>query len=176
MRSFCLWLAAVMADFMTRTGVVAAALAASILFAPAGLQATAHADGGKGDADRYSYGSSHHGDRHHLRRYGEPWRYRSRHHDHERDLARDLRSACRAAIRREASHAGFRDVDFDSRGRIEQSGRHRFMVWFGEVEFEGPRREFERRSGCEIVRGRVVFVEGVPQPGWHHGSKRHPGY
>lgn len=157
-----------MASLLTRSGRVAAALAASTFLAPIVLLDPAHADGRRhhGDwaADRYS--PPHGG-------YGEPWHYRSAYGVDRRAQARHLRRACRAAIRREADYIGFHEVDFDSRGRIEQTGPRRFRVWFGEVEFEGRRREVERGSGCEIVRGDVVFVSGVPRPRRPHYWRWH---
>jgi len=160
-----------MASFLTRTGMVAAALAASAFLAPVTLLDPAHADGRKhhGDwaGDRHAPPHGGYGG------YGEPLRYRSAHADDRRAHARHLRRACRAAIRREADYIGFREVDFDSRGRIEQTGPRRFRVWFGEVEFEGRRREVERGAGCEIVRGDVVFVSGVPRPRRSHHWRWH---
>jgi hypothetical protein len=69
---------------------------------------------------------------------------------------------CRAAIRKEAYNIGFRDVDFDDR-HIRQIGPRGFLVTF-ETEFEGRRREFERDVRCEVRRGRIVALDGVPQP------------
>lgn len=79
---------------------------------------------------------------------------------------------CRAAIQQEAYSLGFREVEFDDRN-IRQIGPRGFLVTF-ETEFEGRRREFERDVRCEVRRGRIVALEGIPQP--RHPRKSAYGY
>jgi hypothetical protein len=82
-----------------------------------------------------------------------------------RQLKRDATQACRRAISRQAYNIGFRDVDFDDDRRVNQIGPNGFRVSFDEVEFEGRRREFERRVTCTVRRGQVRHLDGIPQPG-----------
>ncbi|MEM7766200.1 MAG: hypothetical protein AAF253_01785 [Pseudomonadota bacterium] len=163
-----------MANVMIKTGGVAAALAASIFLAPESLAPAAHADSFKVQT---RHGPAIPVDLGHGYRVQVDHRYRNRGHDpyyyDHRAQRRALKRACRSAIRSEADYIGFRDVDFDSRGRVHQTGARRFQVYFGEVEFEGRRREFERSVSCEIVRGQVRFVDGVPRPGRRDGARRY---
>ena len=96
----------------------------------------------------------------------------------ERDLRHQAIRACRRAIKSEAYHIGFRDVDFDDGRRARQIGPRGFVVKFKEVEFEGRRREFERSVSCTVRRGNVKHIEGIPQPGrrGYHGGRKHYGY
>ncbi|MBY9068272.1 hypothetical protein K1X12_15320 [Hyphomonas sp. WL0036] len=88
-----------------------------------------------------------------------------------RELRRDATQACRAAVRQEGRRAGFYDVDFDDDIRIRQLGPYGFAVTFDEVEFETRRRDIETRVSCEVRRGRVVSVDGVPS---HRGYRKGP--
>lgn len=88
----------------------------------------------------------------------------------DRELRRDAVRQCRRAIRNEGYSRGFRDVDFDDR-RVRQVGPRGFVVRF-ETEFEGRRREFERDVRCEVRRGRIVALDGVPYPGRRHHQRR----
>ncbi len=84
-----------------------------------------------------------------------------------RDLIRDASQACRQAVRYEARNLGYRDVDFDDDPYIRQISRRGFLVNFDDVEFEGHRYDRETRIACEVRRGEVVSVEGIPRP--HRG-------
>ena len=77
-------------------------------------------------------------------------------------LTRDAIQACRSAIRYEGRQAGFREIDFDRDQWARQLGPNGFHVTFNEVEFEGRRRDIEARVGCEVRRGQVVSVSGIP--------------
>ena len=81
-----------------------------------------------------------------------------------RELSRDAVQACRQAVRYEARQLGYRDVDIDDDERVRQIGPRGFFVTLDEVEFEGRRRDVETRVSCEIRRGSVVSVEGIPYP------------
>lgn len=81
-----------------------------------------------------------------------------------RELARDAKQACRQAVRTEARYLGYRDVDFDDDQRVRQIGPRGFIVSFDDVEFEGRRADRETRVTCEIRRGDVVSVAGIPRP------------
>jgi len=91
-----------------------------------------------------------------------------------RALTRDAADACRQAVRHEARHLGYRDIDFDDGQRIRQIGRYGFFVNLDEVEFEGRRRDIETRVTCEVRRGEVVSVEGIPRP--HKGKAYRRGW
>ena len=155
-------------------GGLAAALAAAVLFTP-----IAGADELKGGP----YVFDHRGSSPQFRApvYPADYGYRKSAYGYRYDrrefrrLRRQLADACRRAIVRQADFIGFREVDFDSRGRLDQIGPRRFLVHFAEVEFEGRRREFERGVTCEIGRGRVLSVSGVPQPGRHHFKRYRSG-
>ncbi|MCR9270243.1 MAG: hypothetical protein NXH72_09675 [Hyphomonadaceae bacterium] len=97
-------------------------------------------------------------------------------HNNRKAKRRAIR-ACRQAIRNEAYHLGFRDVDFDDGRYAEQIGPRGYRVTFNEVEFEGFRRDFERPVTC-IVRGgdRVRDIRGIPIPGKRGHNRRHGGY
>lgn len=84
-----------------------------------------------------------------------------------RDLSRDAVQACRQAVRQEGRRLGYRDIDFDDDQRVRQVARYGFFVNFDEVEFEGRRRDRETRVTCEVRRGEVVSIAGIPRP--------HPG-
>lgn len=125
--------------------------------------------------DKRGYGSigystnRHYG--YHDRHYG-PDRY---HGDDRRARRRAIR-ACRAAIRDEAYHIGFRDVDFERGRYVEQIGPRGFRVTFNEVEFEGRRRDFDRQVTCIVRRGdRVKDIRGIPVPG-RRGYNHRRGY
>lgn len=81
-----------------------------------------------------------------------------------RDLRRGAVKACRRAVRLEARHLGYDDVDIDDDQRVHQFGPRGFFVIFDEVEFEGRRRDVETRVSCEVRRGEVVSIEGIPYP------------
>jgi len=81
-----------------------------------------------------------------------------------RDLTRDAVQTCRQAVRQEARYLGYRDIDIDEDRRVRQVGPRGFFVTFDEVEFEGRRRDREARVTCEIRRGDVVSLEGLPRP------------
>ena len=81
-----------------------------------------------------------------------------------RELSRDAVQACRQAVRYEARQLGYREVDIDDDERVRQIGPRGFFVTLDEVEFEGRRRDVETRVSCEIRRGNVVSVEGIPRP------------
>lgn len=87
-----------------------------------------------------------------------------------RNLQRDAVRQCRRAIRDEGYSLGFRTVDFEGR-RVRQVGPRGFVVRLN-TEFEGRRREFERNVRCEVRRGRIVSLEGVPNPGRGHDRRR----
>jgi hypothetical protein len=92
-----------------------------------------------------------------------------------RDLTRDAIRACRQAIRQEARYLGYRDVDFDDDRDdryVRQVARYGFIVDFDEVEFEGRKRDRESRVSCEVRRGDVVSLAGIPR---FHKGKGH-GY
>lgn len=160
------------------TRVAALALAAPLLFTAPALADKAHGkrsgatisvQTGNGAitystrSNRISYAGYGYRDRAYARdRYGRP------------ELERQAKRACRRAIAQKASYIGFRDIDFDSRGRAYQIGPRGFEVTFNEVEFEGRRRDFERPVTCIVRQGQVHRVDGIPQPGRHH--RRHNGY
>ena len=77
-------------------------------------------------------------------------------------LTRDAVQVCRAAIRQEGRRAGFHEVDFDDDRWARQIGPNGFHVTFNEVEFETGRRDIETRVSCEVRRGNVVSVSGIP--------------
>lgn len=85
-----------------------------------------------------------------------------------RELTRDALQACRQAIRQEAHYMGYRDIDFDDDQRVRQIGPYGFFVNFDEVEFEGRGWDHETRVTCEVRRGDVVSVSGIPRP--HKGK------
>jgi hypothetical protein len=89
-----------------------------------------------------------------------------------RDLTRDALQACRQAVRTEGRRMGYRDVDFDRDQRVRQIGRYGFYVTFDEVEFESKKRDRETRVSCEVRRGDVVSIEGIPRPNKGKGHKR----
>jgi len=94
-----------------------------------------------------------------------------------KEMKRRAKRQCRRAIRQEAHYIGFRDIDFDSRGRAYQIGPRGFEVTFREVEFEGRKREFERRVTCVVRRGEVRRIDGIPQRGKrHHRRNSYYGY
>lgn len=81
-----------------------------------------------------------------------------------RELSRDAAKACRQAVRYEARQLGYRNVEIDDDLYVRQIGPRGFFVTLGEVEFEGRRRGVETRVSCEIRRGSVISVEGIPYP------------
>jgi hypothetical protein len=85
-----------------------------------------------------------------------------------RQLRRDAEQACRQAVRYEARELGFYDVDIDDDFHVRQIGRFGFFVNFDDVEFEGRRRQHETQVGCEVRRGSVVDLDGIPRP--HRGK------
>ena len=80
--------------------------------------------------------------------------------------------ACRRAVRHEARRLGYDDVDIDDDQRVHQFGPRGFFVTFEEVGFEGRRRDVETRVSCEIRRGGVVSIEGIPYPYRSKPSRR----
>jgi hypothetical protein len=97
-----------------------------------------------------------------------------RHHDHgHRDhyderAANDAVRACRSTVADIAYDKGFRDVDFHGR-EVRQFGRSGFLVSF-DAAFETKRSERISTVTCEVRRGEVRAVEGVPD------RKRSRGY
>lgn len=89
-----------------------------------------------------------------------------------RGMRRDAVKACRRAVRHEARRLGYDDVDIDDDQRVHQFGPRGFFVTFEEVGFEGRRRDVETRVSCEIRRGRVVSIEGIPYPYRSKPSRR----
>ena len=85
-----------------------------------------------------------------------------------RELTRDAVQACRQAVRYEARQLGYRDVDIEDDLYVRQIGARGFYVTFEEVEFQDRRRDTETRVSCEIRRGNVVSIEGIPRP--HKGK------
>ncbi|MBI1255711.1 MAG: hypothetical protein GC196_15415 [Hyphomonas sp.] len=81
-----------------------------------------------------------------------------------RELSRDAVKACRQAVRYEARQLGYRDVEIDDDVYIRQIGPRGFFVTLGEGDFEGRRRDVETRVLCQIGRGSVITVEGIPHP------------
>lgn len=81
-----------------------------------------------------------------------------------RELSRDAVRICRQAVRRDAYRTGFDEVEFEDGRRVEQIGPRGFFVEFREVEFEGRRRDIETRVSCEVRRGTVVNLSGIPHP------------
>ena len=81
----------------------------------------------------------------------------------EREARRQALQQCRAAVNREAYYVGFRDVDFDGR-EIWRVGHDGYRVVL-DAEFEGRKREFDSHVVCEVRRGRIVNLSGIPQPG-----------
>ncbi|NQY13389.1 MAG: hypothetical protein HRT81_05955 [Henriciella sp.] len=93
-----------------------------------------------------------------------------------RQIKRRAIRACRQAIKSEAYHLGFRDVDFDDGRYAEQIGPRGFRVTFNEVEFEGRRRDFERPVTCIVRRGdQVREIYGIPQRGQRYRNRGHHG-
>lgn len=81
-----------------------------------------------------------------------------------RELTRDAVQACRQAVRYEAHQLGFHDVEFDDDRHVRQVGPFGFQVTFEEVEFEGRKRDRETSVFCEVRRGEVVALDGIPRP------------
>ncbi len=155
-----------------KSRVAALALAVPLLFT-----APALADHGKSKRTSASVSINtgaagltlHVGNRGHNRHHNTYSRYDG--HRYNRDLSKHARRSCRAAILDQAHYIGFRDVDFDSRARVHQFGPRGFEVTFNEVEFEGRRREFERRVSCVVKNGRVHDIYGIPQPRSHRHNR-----
>ena len=164
--------------------ITAVALAASaILMAPAALAEAPHAPHANklhgsvsidlGRDARLTFETGRSGflhPAHHRYRYDRRDRYDR--YDTRADRRRAVRQ-CRRAIRSEGYARGFREIDFDGR-RVRQVGPRGFVVRF-DTEFEGRRREVERIVRCEVRRGRIVDLEGVPWPGRnrHHNRNRY---
>ncbi|MEO1101853.1 MAG: hypothetical protein AAFW65_08405 [Pseudomonadota bacterium] len=152
--------------------VAAVALAASALiaapafadYAKPRVGAAVTVDVGRHASLTLTSGQSHRGHVHKAHHRGGD-RYYS-----DRGLRRDAIRQCRRAIRNEGYSRGFRDVDFDDR-RVRQVGPRGFVVRF-ETEFEGRRREFERDVRCEVRRGRIVALDGIPYPRRGHRGGR----
>jgi len=111
------------------------------------------------------------------RRYGHNGHYGNQRAD--RQLKRQAIRACRSAIRQEARHRGFRDVDFDDGRYAERIGPNGFRVTFNEVEFETRRRDIERPVTCIVRRGdQVRDIRGIPvrgQRGHNRGNRGNRG-
>ena len=108
------------------------------------------------------------------RRYGNDGQYGNRRE--LRQMKRRAIRACRQAIRSEAHHLGFRDVDFDDGRYAERIGPQGFRVTFNEVEFEGRRRDIERQVTCVVRRGdHVKRIEGIPRRA-QRGHNNRRGY
>ena len=108
--------------------------------------------------------------------YGYTTRHRDyRHADRRayRQMKRRAIRACRRAIRDEAYHLGFRDVDFDDGRYAEQIGPRGFRVTFNEVEFERRGRDIERQVTCIVRRGDYVKrIDGIPRGRRGHHNRR----
>lgn len=149
-----------MKRIMTTGGAAVALAASAFLFAPpAAADHGAHRSGKSYHSHGGRYRSDDHG------RYA-----------NTRQLRRNAVRTCRRAIRDEGYYKGFHDIDFEDR-RVRQVGPAGFIVRY-ETEFEGRRREFERNVYCEVRRGRIVALEGIPQPGRYRQKRRygHRGY
>ena len=85
-----------------------------------------------------------------------------------RELTRDAVQACRQAVRYEARQLGFRDVEFDDDRYVRQIGPFGFQVTLEEVEFEDRKRDRETSVFCEVRRGEVIALDGIPRP--HKGK------
>lgn len=163
--------------------VTAAAIAASVLLAaPAAADSVRRAIAkvetrlGADTSLILAVGSSNHD---HYRPHGQDYRRGLNQWgqtDREvRDLSRDAVQACRQAVRFEGRRLGFREVEFDDGHRVRQIGPRGFLVTFREVEFESRRREVETRVSCEVRRGSVVDLEGLPRAGrngYHAPTRR----
>lgn len=89
--------------------------------------------------------------------------YRDGHGRHGRSderAARDAAKACRRTVSDIAYERGFRDVDFHDR-EVRQFGRSGFLVQF-DAAFETKRSERFSTVSCEVRRGEVRAVEGIP--------------
>lgn len=120
-----------------------------------------------GDDRRRGYGR-HHGRTNH---WNQPrWEVRQ--------MRRHAIRRCAGAIKRKGYRFGYHDIEIDDDVRARQIGPRGFRVRFDEVEFEGRRRDFERRVSCTVRRGHVVSVDGFPRPGrrghrYHRDDRRH---
>jgi hypothetical protein len=85
-----------------------------------------------------------------------------------RELTRDAVQVCRQAVRYEARQLGFDDVEFDDDRHVRQVGPFGFQVTFEEVEFEDRKRDRETSVFCEVRRGEVIALDGIPRP--HKGK------
>ncbi|WP_146617175.1 hypothetical protein [Hyphomonas pacifica] len=95
----------------------------------------------------------------------------------ERQLRRDAIQTCRAEINRAAWRIGYRDVDFDDDRRVRQIGPYGFRIRFDDVEFEDRRRDREKDVTCEVRRGHVTQLEGIPERArYGHGRGYDRGY
>lgn len=160
------WLSAVMMKPIRTFGVAVVAFAAPALFA-----LPAAADGPRGETIArietpllgahitLSTSSRHEPYRGHRYSGRNQWGQSDR---EVRELSRSAVQSCRAAIRAEGRRAGFREVDIDDDRRVRQIGPQGFLVTFDEVEFERGRRDIETRVTCEVRRGRVVSLAGIP--------------
>ena len=82
-----------------------------------------------------------------------------------RELRREAVRSCAAAIRQEGYRLGYREVEIERDDRVvRQIGPAGFFVTI-EAEFEGRRRDVESDVTCEVRRGQVVALSGVPRPG-----------
>lgn len=158
------------------SGVAAAALAASALFAlPAAADPPVKAGIATRVGDNTTLFLSIGNDGRDYR----PATYSYRGHGHGHGLSpsermsRDAIRACRTGIQYEARRLGYRDVDFDSRAWAQPAGRHAYRVSFREVEFEGRRHGFDSSVSCTVRDGRVIDIHGIPRAG---GGPRYSGY
>ncbi|WP_291203400.1 hypothetical protein [Hyphomonas sp.] len=79
-------------------------------------------------------------------------------------LRREAVQACAQAVRYESRLLGYYDVDIDDDRRTEQVSRQGFVVHFDDVEFEGRRHNVETWVTCEVRKGRVTEIDGLPRP------------
>ena len=100
--------------------------------------------------------------------YGRDYNHWGQSEREVRELTRDAVQACRQAVRYEARQLGFRDVEFDDDRHVRQVGPFGFRVTFEEVEFESRGRDRETSVFCEVRRGEVIALDGVPRP--HKGK------
>lgn len=85
-----------------------------------------------------------------------------------RELTREAVQACRDAVRYEARQIGYRDVEFDDDRHVSQVSPFGFHVSLDEVEFEDRKHDRESSVFCEVRRGEVIALDGIPRP--HKGK------
>ncbi len=105
--------------------------------------------------------------------YAEPVHYRpDRRHDNRwnqtpREVHRLTGQAiyqCEREISREARRIGYRTVEISDRRHVTQTGPYRFQLGFRDVSFRTGRHQVRARVRCDVVRGTVTHLEGIPWP------------